>query len=345
MTDGFTPGGDIDFSGSLTTVAASWSGFTDSESGISHYVINVYRQPAGSGVPPVLVHTENVGSRTDYVGNHFSLANQDMVHVVIEAFNGAQLKTAASSDGYTVDFTPPEVSQLVDGDDILADTKHQSSTEELSVAWTAFDEESGIAKVEGAAFELSEGIKTRVYPDSAFLDDTTEEFTSPDSSWKFTGLDLTSGKTYLTSVTFTNAAGLKRTYSTDGVLVDAGNPEVEYVTVFADGYPDDEEGVLTIANPTQIEGKWWGLDGESGISEYLVAVVESDTKDIVSSGGKFLSFAKATGGVVSGLNLTTGGPVTGPFYQLAVQARDGVGLTSEIAYSEMFWSVPHRNRC
>ena len=340
VMDGFTSGVDIDFSSSLTTIAASWSGFVDMESDISHYVVTVYRQPVGSETA-VLIHTENVGSQTDYVGNHFSLSSQDVVNVMIEAFNGAQLKTVASSDGYTIDFTPPQVSLLVDGSDVLTEVKYQTSTDELLVAWTASDEESGIVKVEGAVFELSEGIKTRVYPDSTFSDVTTQEFVSADSSWKFTGLELISGRTYITSVTFTNAAGLKRTYSTDGVLVDTGYPVVDYVTVFGDGYLDDEENILMIANPSQIEAKWLGSDGESGISEYLLAVVESDTKDIVSFGGELQSFAKATGGVLSGLNLTTGDPVAGPFYQLMVQARDNVGLTSANVYSEVFWSVLH----
>ena len=60
------------------------------------------------------------------------------------------------------------------------------------------------------------------------------------------------------------------------MLVDTMPPIVNMVTLLSDGYIMEEEGaegVAVVANRRQVETRWIGRDDDSGISEYLVAIV------------------------------------------------------------------------
>lgn len=330
---------DVSFSGSLTTVSATWTGFYDYESGIHSYKISVYRRQNSSSTSEQ-VHTATLSS-TEYTGNHFGFSNGDLIHVVVEAVNGAGLSRSVASSGYIIDVTPPEVVFLGDGPVVGTDLRYQNDSTTLSINWQASDEESGLSKIEVAITRLSEGVRTRIYPNPVFTDDTTVELPSSNlTSWTITDLTLSPGARYIAALTFTNGGGVHRsTYETSGVTVDAQAPVVNVVTLLSDGYvmeEEEEDGVAVVANRRQVEARWIGRDDDSGISEYLVAIV-TDADNIVSNEGVYQSFGDQLGGVVRGLNLTTGDSTNGPFYRVKVVARDNVGYSSTPVYSEMFW--------
>ena len=273
---------------------------------------------------------------TSFTSNQFSLSNGDRVHSEVQAFNGAGLSVIGVSSGYLVDVTAPQVNALSDGLVPGMDLEYQNETESLSISWDAFDDESGIAMIEVAVFRVSEGVRARVHPTGS----PTEVLGSTTlTSHTITGLSLTPGMRYITTVTFTNGAGLHRTpYETNGVTIDVTRPLVTMVTVLSDAYLlDGEEQMGVVASTDRVELRWAGQDSGSGIADYLVAVVPADSDAILNPGGDYDSFGTEQGGVVTGLSLTSGSSTSGPFYRVKVIARDSVGLTSTPVYSDDFW--------
>ena len=276
----------------------------------------------------------------NFTSNQFSLSNGDRVHSEVQAFNGAGLPVNGVSDGFLVDVTAPQVNALSDGLVPGMDLEYQNETNSLSITWDAFDDESGIARIEVALFRVSEGVRMRVHPNPAFTSDSTEVLASTTlTSYTITGLTLTPDTRYITTVTFTNGAGLHRTpYETNGVTIDVTRPLVTMATVLSDAYllnGEEQEGV--VASTERVELRWAGQDDGSGIAEYLVAVVPADSEAILNPGGDYVSFGTEQGGVVTGLSLTSGSSTSGPFYRVKVIARDNLGLTSTPVYSDNFW--------
>lgn len=332
VTDGGSPGVDIDFSNSLTDASFHWSGFNDPQSLIQEYIVHVYRQPLNS-MDSLLIHSETIvdGSISSYSSNHFSFSAGDRVHATVVAVNNAGLAVNGTSNGSRIDVTPPVLTSLVDGLERGSDISYQSSTETLSVTGLAADEESSIVQVEVAYFRVLEGIKTRVFPDPDLEDDPTYVLPSLSISHTATGLSLVNGAKYIASVTLRNGAGLSSTYETDGVFIDTSPPVVSLVTVY--GSVNSEDPVST--SPTELRVDWYGSDIGSGINQYLVSVLNEDGSVAVPS----IDYGGSEGGLITGLNLTGGSSLSGPFYKVSVVAVDGANLSSVAVESNSFWYV------
>ena len=332
--DGSDHNTDIQFSSSLTNVAATWRDFSDPESSIDSYRISIYRRPSGSIISK-LIHTEKT-NKMEYFSNHYSLSNGDFIHIVVEAFNTAGLSTTASSNGYIIDLTPPLVDYLIDGIDPNNDIAYMSTINSLSAIWSSYDHESNITQTELAVFQVYEGRKTRIYPNPELLDDPTIVLPIATTNYTVNGLTLTQGLKYIVAVTFTNGAGLRATYETNGVVIDMVPPIVSMVTVLSDSYVDENEDVLVIASQTHVEARWIGSDVGSGIAEYRVGIVTEDNV-FVTPDGQYVSYGLVTGGVISGLNLTVGNSDNGPFYKVRVIAVDKANQVSVTRDSNLFW--------
>ena len=270
------------------------------------------------------------GSTNQITLNHFSFSNGDYIFVQLEAFNGAGLKVGTNSTGYIIDLTPPQVTYIVDGSSPASDLEYQDDSEMLSVMWQVLDDQSGISQIEGAVFELREGRRIRVYPDPLFTDATTDVIPADSMSWDVTRLNLVSGAKYITAITFTNAANLRSQYETNGVIVDTTPPTVESVSVMSDAYVGVDSGdlVTIVADLNVIEARWLASDTETGISEYLVGVVDENSTLVVPN---YISFGLATGGLIKNLSL-----VPESEYRVVVVAVNLAALMSEPAYSETF---------
>ena len=75
---------------------------------------------SGHDSKEVVIHTEeNIDpSISSTVRHHFHLHHGDFVRVDVTSTNKAESSTSATSNGLTYDFTEPQMSQLVDGDDL-----------------------------------------------------------------------------------------------------------------------------------------------------------------------------------------------------------------------------------
>jgi len=248
------------------------------------------------------------------VWNSFSFANGDRIFVQIDAVNGAGLVTAVNSSGVIIDLTPPQLDYIVDGLDPSSDLQYQTSSTSIATTWQVRDNQSGILQIEGAIFEFREGRRIRVYPDPFFTDVITEMIPQGSPNWEvneLNGLSLTSGSKYVAAISFTNGAGLRVQYESNGVIVDTTPPIVQRVSVLTDSYTDTVSTNLILANPNQIEARWVAFDPESGIREYWVGVVNENLTFVTPGGQEYVNFGTSKGGLLKNTALPPG---SGPQY-------------------------------
>lgn len=328
--DGPTDSVDRAFSSSLTTVEANWNGFYDYESSIAQYTVTVSRRPDGAAIAEAVYSIVVDGNVNRISLNQFSFSNGDQISVEVEATNGAGMTAAASSDGYTIDLTPPHVSYIVDGSDPSGDLEYQVSNTNYTVSWDVRDEESGISQIEGAIFEIREGRRMRVYPPPQLQPSSSIPPTH--SSWSISNdLTLDVGVKYIATLTFTNGAGIRVVYETNGVIVDRTPPIIQTVSVSSKTYIDGEgpEIATVLADPDFIEARWTAVDPESGISGYRVGIVEGNDTLVVA----YTSFENTNGGVLEGARSVLD---SDEVYRIVVIAINLAGEESMPAYSNQF---------
>ena len=325
--DGILSNVDQSYSSSLTTVEANWNGFYDYESSIAQYTVSVYRQPEGAATANAVYSMVVDGSTNEISLTYFSFTNGDRIFVEVEATNGAGMMASARSDGYTIDLTPPQVSYINDAE-LSTDVEYQSSNSSYTVNWNVEDMESGIDRIEGALYEIREGRRMRVYP-SAPLQRVS--LSPMQSSWTIrNGLTLNVGARYIASLAFTNGAGLRAVYESNGIVVDPTPPIIQRVFVSTDAYIGDSasDTVTIIADPDSIEVQWEAYDPESGISGYRGGIIDGN--------GTFVhnfTFGDTQGGVIEGAGSLLDSNET---YRVVVVAFNLGGLESQPAYSNPF---------
>jgi predicted GH43/DUF377 family glycosyl hydrolase len=200
-------GADINYQTSTTTITANWSGFGDPQSGLTGYEWAIGTTPGGTDVQG----WTNVGGATSATNSSLALAGGAVYYVSVRGTNGAGFQATATSDGVTVDTTPPPTVTINDGTG--GDSDSQTSTTTISANWGAFaDPESGITLYSWA-------IGTS--PGATDVQGWTGVGTA--TSGTNSGLSLTVGATYYVSVQGTNGVGMQNTVYTDGVTITTTN--------------------------------------------------------------------------------------------------------------------------
>ena len=221
--------------------------------------------------------------------------------ISVKAINGGGGSSAVgSSDGISVDFTPPDVPAVVDDGDFI------SNLHSVHVAWSGGDAESGIAK-----YEYSVG--------TAAGETDVKGWTSAGTALEasIAGLNLTNGKTYYVNVRATNGAGLTgEVGSSDGAVLDvtpAGTPVVT------------DDGAWT-ASTTDLHASWSSSDAESGIKscKYALGTTSGGT-DVIG----WTNAGSDTSVSLTGLTL-----VHGKHYYFSVIATNGAGADSAVGTSD-----------
>lgn len=98
VSDGARAGADVDFQSSTQTLAASWSGFKDDESGVTGYAVAVGSSPGAADV----AGWQPVGLSLQWQQAGLALTEGQSYFVSVRATNGAGLSTTATSDGVKV---------------------------------------------------------------------------------------------------------------------------------------------------------------------------------------------------------------------------------------------------
>ncbi|XP_033637723.1 uncharacterized protein LOC117298529 [Asterias rubens] len=346
--DGLLPGPtDLEFSSKPATVSAQWQGFSDPESGIEDYQVTVYRKHSDSENATndfeVIHEAASVSNDVSLIEwHHFHLHHKDQVYINLRTINQAVNHIDTPTNGFLVDLTPPMLRSLGDGLVVGQDADFQTHSDSLAVHWDYFDEESGIALFELAIYEMRHGKKQKIFP--ADLDPNTFEpiLDVTTTSHVQSGLSLRAGAIYITRIKAQNQAKLIASHETSGIRVDPTPPEMKYVRGGnLDGETEEViNGYLFQNSLSTIKASWLGVDGQSGIKNYWVAVgTAQNTEDIKP----FMALGSKRNSVLLNLDLQLTDQSTcndeeftadcRPVYYVCVKSENGAGAFSDVICS------------
>jgi photosystem II stability/assembly factor-like uncharacterized protein len=299
---------DIVYATSATQLSANWTFASDPQSGVSRYWYAIGTATATADVTGWV----NNGLSESVTHSGLSLTGGQKYFFTVKAENGGGgLSAPASSNGQTVDVTPPAtIASVNDGPG--ADLTYASSSTQLSANWpAASDPESGMARYWYAIGTTAGGVDVAPWTDN-----------SVDRNATRTGLTLTSGQKYYFSVKSENNAGLVSTANnSNGQTVDTTPPAT--IAVVYDGTGSDIE---YSTSSERLSANWSAsADPLSGIARYWYAIgTATGVVDIAgwTDNGLNTSVTRA------GLSLTDGHK-----YYFSVKAENGSGLKAAAAYS------------
>ena len=132
---------DLDWSNDVGSLTATWTGFSDSLSGIGNYEYSIGKT---SGATDVLDWTTSEKDTT-VTATELTLEDGTTYYTTVHAIDRAgNVSPDSTSTGVTVDISPPEAGIVNDGEN--EDVDRTSSLTTLSANWTAFEDElSGTA--------------------------------------------------------------------------------------------------------------------------------------------------------------------------------------------------------
>lgn len=226
VTDGKeTDEKDMEYTSETATKACHWSEFFDPESGIEKYLVDVY-------VNDELKDTFDVELDTRFEDKTISLEHNDHVHFSVHGVNGAGQSTAAESDGFTVDHTPPVLTEISESE---TGSRYQKDNTAMHLMWNFRDDQSGIKEYRTVILETRQGIKQKIWPSDALYNSTF-----PESKFStrmvviLEGLALANGGKYSLHVTSFNGALLSTAHESVGVIVDLTPPNAPKVKVITE---------------------------------------------------------------------------------------------------------------
>ena len=233
---------DQSYTGSTTTLQASWAGFTDNLSGIETYEYGVGSASLQTDIQDWI----SVDLDTFMLDNSFTLNNGDAYYISIRAIDSVgNVSEHISTNGIIADHEGPFGSLAADGDS--ADIDRQNFTDVYTGHWSAFEDQlSGLAFYEVALYD-STTVSYAIPWDSSGLD-TLVEF-----------MDLTLIQDHEYKLHIRGVDHVQNTGSiiaSDGVLIDQTAPQAPQSLV---GFFSSERIYLT-----------WDANTETDLDHYIV---------------------------------------------------------------------------
>ncbi|XP_067658325.1 uncharacterized protein [Haliotis asinina] len=332
IVDGRSPSfRDQKFSTQKATIGAEWRAFSDPESSLREYSVQILRAKDMSSEFEVLKDWKTLNTNiSQFEWHNFNLGHRDVVKTKLRTTNKALASVEQTTDGFVVDLTPPRMTFIGDGSVTNVDAEFQESDDKVEAVFNFFDNESGLEHFKYQVYELHQGSRHQIYPPSGGWE-TIHDWHA--TSLKQHGLSLTAGAMYSVRVGAVNRAGAVSTYDTNGVLLDNTKPVMHwvYVGIFAGSVEEFIDGYVIQSDPTGIKATWFGEDTESDIAGYHVAVgTTKERTDILD----WTDVGPDKDKYISGLTLDITDPVTmTPVYYVKVMARNGAGIDSAIMTS------------
>ena len=145
ILDGSKEGEDIDIQQSRTHIAAHWSAFEDLESDVRGVT---FCAGSSSGVCDLVEETHLTSTSTSvHTVLIEPIKNGQRCYITVNATNGAGVVTSLTSDGVTVDETPPTSGTVIDGN--VSEIDYLNGEQDVSARWFNFEDlESGIESYE-----------------------------------------------------------------------------------------------------------------------------------------------------------------------------------------------------
>ncbi|XP_060580924.1 uncharacterized protein LOC132737608 [Ruditapes philippinarum] len=329
---------DIQYQSSRNYIGCKWYGFTDPQSGISHYVWRVGTVKGGDNI---LTATEVHKHELAFIFNlhsEYSIylpSNGTRIYCTVRAYNLAGKFVEASSNGLIIDDTPPvftanismsPIGTIKDGTTVLRTT--------LKVHWNVEDSESFIEK---QYLSISSHIGGDFNLSSTRIEGIVRDYT-------FTGLDFHDGSYYDIKLISCNGAKLCTESIIESILVDSSPPTTGTFAINTDhaaALSRQPEGWM-IWTSIYVNLAWLGFeDMHSNINTYSVnigsqymgsdlnqepntpMIVTHDTNSSFHEDGKVQTFKFETQRLKENMAVF-----------ISVTAENKVGLSSEIAHSQ-----------
>ena len=297
---------DIDWTNSTSSLTATWSGFSDTLSGIQKYEYAI-----GTEIDSFsLVNWTSAGLDTFFVESDLTMISSEIYYVFVKATDlVSNTGNISASDGIMVDLIVPLVGELYDGSE-SEDMDWQSSDSTFALYWSGSDSR------ELDHYQYSVGTAPG---DSNIVAWTSA---STNTSVVLENVELLEEQTYYGNVRAVDkASNVSDVVSSDGITIDYSAPVSGSVT---DGLVAD---LIFTGTADSLSANWSGFsDSISGISnyEYAIGTTIQGTDVVIWASTGTDSFMTH-----SGLTLANGSS-----YFISVRATDFAGNVSNIGSSD-----------
>ncbi|XP_067664253.1 uncharacterized protein [Haliotis asinina] len=315
---------DVSYTSEAALIQAVWGGFSDPESGIVKYEVDIYINNQHRKTNTILANQDD---QLHYMNEKtLELKHGDNVHTKVRGFNGAGKSVETTTNGFIVDLTPPVAYFVHDSD---GQGGYQLDKTGLHLSWRFEDSESGIEKYMVSVSQEINGMKKTIWP-SPYDPQEATDLPSTQVSYHVP-LALRDGTRYIARVIAVNKAGLSKTVDSPGILIDSTPPKIQQIHLGP--MKEDEEienQALIHTDHSKMTISWRAIDPESGISEAYVALGTSEHDQSITKG--FLTFKHTSEVTLKHLNLVdfkTGGK----YYYFQIKVKNGAGVESPVSVS------------
>nr|XP_006817093.1 PREDICTED: uncharacterized protein LOC100376421 [Saccoglossus kowalevskii] len=266
---------DVDYQKETGTVTARFTGFESAQHGIVHYEWAVGTAPRLDDIQPYVSYgvfiEEDVSGSVGHSQSLLPLNSGSTYYTTIRAITGAGNVLDSTSDGFTVDTTPPSITITSAGRSSDNETAYlsnnnniyQSPSDSFLATWDIFEEESAVSYTEVCYGSYPGGNDIHSCTDATGLNNLLNAGVWPE----------TTGVANFISITSKNRVGLKSTTISNPIITDTTPPVAG--TVECQEY-------LTSSEP--ISCAWENFeDTESGISHYIFGIGISEGDDSLFS--------------------------------------------------------------
>ncbi|XP_071094116.1 uncharacterized protein [Haliotis cracherodii] len=331
IKDGGDATHDATYSSEQALIQAVWGGFSDAESGIVKYEVDIYINNQHRKTNTILPSQDG---QLNYLNEKtLELKQGDVVYTKVRGFNGAGKSVEASTNGFTLDLTPPVAYFVHDND---GQQEFQLDKTGLHLSWKFEDAESGIEKYMVSVFENSAGMKRRIWPSTDEAKDIPA--TGGQISYPLTYLTLENGARYFAHVIAVNKAKMSKTVDSPGVVIDYTLPEVKKIHLGPMKEDEEiEDGKLIHTDNSKMTISWKVSDDESGISDVYVAIGNSEHDQSITNG--FLTFSQTSEVTLRHLKLIDS-LTSGNYYYIQIKVKNGAGAESNVTISRPINVLP-----
>ena len=307
---------DASFIPSLVSVRGKFQKFTDPESPIVKYEWKIEGNMSGNFKDVTSFVTIPLTQQTPLMEG-LSLTPGSFYRLVLRGTNEAGLQSTIKTNGFRPDVTVPYcVGNVID---VISETDTHDvdvvgDLENIQAKWKCFDYESGISSQRLAIGTYPAGFNVKPFDDIKVVSQTIKE---SEMYVKFYNVTILPKVRYHVTVKIVNGAGLKKTITSDGILLDTTPPTVasQYIKDGKSG-KDKDFTVDRFAYSAHWEQAF--SDGESGVVEYRAGL---GTKPGLADVNAFYTVGLKTNLTITGLILESG-----RVYYVTVVCCNGVGM-------------------
>ena len=307
--------GDAEYLPSLRRVRGKFDRFIDPESPIVKYEWKIVKNASGKDVTPFV--SIPLTQQTPLMDG-LSLEAGSSYKLVLRGTNAAGLQTVIETNGFTPDNTPPtcegKVIDVTDQADV-ADVDFVRDLNNIQAKWKCTDQESDIGVQLVGVGTYPGGDDVRAFEMLPFVTHNISEdgmiFVS------FSDINIRPRVRYHVTAKIINGASLKKTITSDGILIDTTPPSVaaQYIK---DGAQGKDKNFTSERFTFSAHWEQAFADAESGLVEYRVAL---GTKPGLTDIQGFKTVGLQTSATISGLFLRSG-----QRYFVSVIGCNGVGM-------------------